>query len=301
MNDRIKAHLALLGANLFYGAGFTVAKHIMPRLIQPLGFIFIRVSVVMLLFWLSYFGGEKFRTKIERKDWLTLVLGGLFGVALNQMLFFMGLNLTFPIHASLIMMSTPLLITIIALFVLKERLKPQKALGLLMGISGAFLLMSAGKEITMTGNSAMGDFFVFLNAASYAIYLVMIKPLMQRYRPIIVIRWVFFFGFLFVLPFGYPQFAAIDWSQFQATDYAAVAFIVICVTFFTYLWNIYALQHLSPSTAGAYIYLQPIFAAIISMVVIGEQLTWIKLLATILIFTGVYLVNFGFKKKAINE
>ncbi|MFN4248994.1 MAG: DMT family transporter [Flavipsychrobacter sp.] len=301
MNDRIKAHLALLGANLFYGAGFTVAKHIMPRLIQPLGFIFIRVSVVMLLFWLSYFGGEKFRTKIERKDWLTLVLGGLFGVALNQMLFFMGLNLTFPIHASLIMMSTPLLITIIALFVLKERLKPQKALGLLMGISGAFLLMSAGKEITMTGNSAMGDFFVFLNAASYAIYLVMIKPLMQRYRPIIVIRWVFFFGFLFVLPFGFPQFAAIDWSQFQATDYAAVAFIVICVTFFTYLWNIYALQHLSPSTAGAYIYLQPIFAAIISMVVIGEQLTWIKLLATILIFTGVYLVNFGFKKKTINE
>lgn len=301
MNDRIKAHLALLGANLFYGAGFTVAKHIMPRLIQPLGFIFIRVSVVMLLFWLSYFGGEKFRTKIARKDWLTLVLGGLFGVALNQMLFFMGLNLTFPIHASLIMMSTPLLITIIALFVLKERLKPQKALGLLMGISGAFLLMSAGKEITMTGNSAMGDFFVFLNAASYAIYLVMIKPLMQRYRPIIVIRWVFFFGFLFVLPFGYPQFAAIDWSQFQATDYASVAFIVICVTFFTYLWNIYALQHLSPSTAGAYIYLQPIFAAIISMVVIGEQLTWIKLLATILIFTGVYLVNFGFKKKATNE
>lgn len=301
MNDRIKAHLALLGANLFYGAGFTVAKHIMPRLIQPLGFIFIRVSVVMLLFWLSYFGGEKFRTKIDRKDWLTLVLGGLFGVALNQMLFFMGLNLTFPIHASLIMMSTPLLITIIALFVLKERLKPQKALGLLMGISGAFLLMSAGKEITMTGNSALGDFFVFLNAASYAIYLVMIKPLMQRYRPIIVIRWVFFFGFLFVLPFGYPQFAAIDWSQFQATDYAAVAFIVICVTFFTYLWNIYALRHLSPSTAGAYIYLQPIFAAIISMVVIGEHLTWIKVLATILIFTGVYLVNFGFKKKAINE
>lgn len=301
MNDRVKAHLALLGANLFYGAGFTVAKHIMPRLIQPLGFIFIRVSVVMVLFWLSYLGGKKFRTKIEKKDWLVLVLGGLFGVALNQMLFFLGLNLTFPIHASLIMMSTPLLITIIALFVLKERLKTEKAIGLLMGIGGAFLLMSAGKEITITGNSAMGDLFVFLNAVSYAIYLVMIKPLMQRYRPIIVIRWVFFFGFLFVLPFGYPQFAAIDWSFFQTSDYVAVAFIVICVTFFTYLWNIYALRHLSPSTAGAYIYLQPIFAAIISMVVIGEQLTWIKLLATILIFTGVYLVNFGFKKKAINE
>lgn len=296
MNDRIKAHLALLGANLFYGAGFTVAKHIMPRLIQPLGFIFIRVSVVMVLFWLSYGLGKNYRTRIAKKDWLILVLGGLFGVALNQMMFFMGLNLTFPIHASLIMMSTPLLITVIAMFVLKERIKTEKAIGLLLGISGAFLLMSAGKELTMTGNSALGDLFVLINAASYAIYLVMIKPLMQRYRPIIVIRWVFFFGFLFVLPFGYPQFAAIDWSLFTASDFTAVAFIVICVTFFTYLWNIYALQHLQPSTAGAYIYLQPIFAAIISVLVTGEQLTWVKLAATLLIFSGVYLVNFGMRK-----
>jgi drug/metabolite transporter (DMT)-like permease len=297
VNERVKAHLALLGANLFYGAGFTVAKHIMPRLIEPLGFIFIRVSVTMLLFWLSFAGGSQFRAKIEKKDWITLILGGLFGVALNQMLFFLGLNLTYPIHASLIMMSTPLLITVIALFVLRERIKTEKAIGLLMGIGGAFLLMSAGKEITMTGSSAMGDFFVFLNAASYAIYLVMIKPLMQRYRPIIVIRWVFFFGFLFVLPFGWPQFRAIDWSLFKTTDYLAVAFIVICTTFFTYLWNIYALRHLSPSTAGAYIYLQPIFAAVISVIVIGEDLTWIKLLATALIFSGVYLVNFGIGRK----
>jgi len=297
VNDRLKAHLALTGANLFYGAGFTVAKHIMPRLIQPLGFIFIRVSVVMLLFWLSWLGGDKFRTKIDRKDWPILVLGGLFGVALNQMLFFMGLNLTFPIHASLIMMSTPLLITIISIFILKDRIRPEKALGLVLGIGGAVLLMSAGKELTVTGNSVLGDLFVFLNAASYAIYLVMIKPLMQRYRPVIVIRWVFLFGFLFVLPFGGRQFAAIDWSLFQWKDYAAVAFIVICVTFFTYLWNIYALRHLSPSTAGAYIYLQPIFAAVISVIFIGEQLSWIKLLATLLIFTGVYLVNFGLKRK----
>lgn len=299
MNDRLKAHLALTGANLFYGAGFTVAKHIMPRLIQPLGFIFIRVSVVMLLFWLSWFGGDKFRTKIDRKDWPILILGGLFGVALNQMLFFMGLNLTFPIHASLIMMSTPLLITIISIFILKDRIRPEKAVGLVLGIGGAVLLMSAGKELTVTGNSMLGDLFVFMNAASYAIYLVMIKPLMQRYRPVIVIRWVFLFGFLFVLPFGGRQFAVIDWSLFQWKDYTAVAFIVICVTFFTYLWNIYALRHLSPSTAGAYIYLQPIFAAVISVIFIGEQLSWVKLLATLLIFTGVYLVNFGLKRKTV--
>ncbi len=296
MNNKTKAHLALLGANLFYGAGFTVAKSIMPRLIEPLGFIFIRVSVVTMLFWLSYMGGEKYRSKIEKNDWPILILGGIFGVALNQMLFFLGLNLTFPIHAALIMMSTPLLITIIATIVLKEKIGSTKATGLLIGIGGAFLLMSAGKEITMTGSSSLGDLFVLLNAASYAIYLVLIKPLMQRYRPIVVIRWVFLFGFIFVLPFGGPQFTRIDWSLFGTQDYLALSFIVICVTFFTYLWNIYALRFLSPSTAGAYIYLQPMFAAFISVIFTGEQLTAVKLLATCMIFGGVYLVNFGFKR-----
>jgi drug/metabolite transporter (DMT)-like permease len=300
VNDKAKAHLALLGANLFYGAGFTVAKQIMPRLIEPQGFIFIRVSVVTVLFWMSYAGGEKFRTKIAKKDWGTLILCGLFGVALNQMLFFLGLNLTMPIHASLIMMSTPLLITVISIVILRDRISWDKYLGLFLGISGAMLLMSAGKEITTTGSSALGDLFIFLNAASYAVYLVIVKPLMQRYRPIIVIRWVFLFGFLMILPFGWPHFAAIDWSLFTPGDYAAVAFIVICVTFFTYLWNIFALRHLPPSTAGAYIYLQPIFAAIISVTVTGESLTWVKILATLLTFTGVYLVNFGWKKKAVS-
>lgn len=295
VNSKTKAHIALLGVSIFYGSAYTVAKFIMPRLIEPLGFIFIRVTSVMILFWLSYVFGKNYRTTIAKKDWPILILGGFFGVALNQMMFFMGLNLTFPIHASLIMMSTPLLITIIALFVLRERIKTEKAIGLLLGIGGAFLLMSAGKEITVTGNSALGDLFIFINATSYGIYLVIIKPLMQRYRPIIVIRWVFLFGFLMVLPFGWRQFSAIDWNLFAPTDYLAMVFIIICATFFTYLWNIYALKHLPASTAGAYIYLQPIIAAIISVVFTGEQITLVKLVATILIFSGVYLVTFGLK------
>jgi drug/metabolite transporter (DMT)-like permease len=297
VSEKLKAHLALLGANIFYGAGFTVAKHIMPRLIQPLGFIFIRVSVVGLLFWLSYVGGRKYHAKIAKKDWPVLVLGGLFGVAINQMLFFMGLNLTFPIHASLIMMSTPLLITLISIVVLRDRIGWNKVLGLSLGISGAVLLMSAGKQLTITGSSALGDFFVFLNAASYAIYLVIIKPLMIRYRPIVVIRWVFTFGFLFVLPFGWQHFNSINWQLFHTGDYLSVVFIVICVTFFTYLWNIYALRYLQPSTAGAYIYLQPVIAAIVSMLFTGEKLTWVKLLSTVMIFSGVYLVNFKRKEQ----
>lgn len=270
----------------------------MPHKIQPLGYILIRVSVVTMLFWLSWFFGKKYRATIQRKDWVTLILGGLFGVALNQMLFFLGLNNTMPIHASLVMLSTPILITLIALVVLKEKFRWDKMMGLLLGISGAVILMSAGKEVTALGkDTAWGDFLVFLNATSYAIYLVIIKKLMSRYRPIIVIRWVFLFGLCFVFPFGYQQVTVIDWSSFSFTDWLSLGFIVLGVTFFAYLWNTYALSHLSPSVVGAYIYAQPVFAAIISIIFTAEEITLPKIIATLLIFTGVYFVNFGLNRK----
>jgi len=302
VNNTTKAHLALLGTNLFYGAGYSAAKYVMPRLIEPLGFILIRVSVAAALFWLSYLLGDKYRTKIARRDWLILALGGLFGVAINQMLFFLGLEQTTPIHASLVMMTTPLLITVVALIVLREKITAWKIFGLLLGIAGAFLLMSAGKNLSGGGtNTALGDLLVFLNATSYAIYLVIIKPLMTRYRPLVVIRWVFLFGFIYVLPFGWGQFTAIEWYRFTTTDYLAVAFTVICVTYLAYLWNIYALGQLNASTAGAYIYLQPFFAGIISVIFMDEQVTTVKIIAALLIFAGVYLVNFGFGKMKTKE
>lgn len=302
VNNKTKAHLALLGVNIFYGAGFTVAKFLMPRLIQPLGFILIRVSIACALFWFSYLMGKRYRKHIRKKDWPVLILGGLFGVAANQMLFFLGLNNTMPIHASLIMMSTPIIITILSLFILRERLRWDKALGLLLGIGGASLLMSAGKEVTALGkNTAWGDFLVFLNAASYAIYLVIIKRVMMRYRPVIVIRWVFLFGLMFVLPFGWNDFTMIQWSLFKWGDWAALAFVVLFITFLAYLWNVFAVKHLSPSIAGAYIYLQPFFAGVISVIFTAEIVTAAKILATLLIFTGVYFVNFGFRKKALSN
>lgn len=302
MKGSTKAHIALLATNLFYGAGFTVAKLLMPRLIEPLGFIFVRVSIATVLFWLSWFIGKNYRAKIAKKDFRILVIGGLFGVALNQMLFFLGLNNTMPIHASLVMLSTPILITVIAMFVLKERVTWDKAIGLILGIAGAGLLMSAGQEVTISGkDTAWGDFLVFLNATSYAIYLVIIKRLMQRYRPIIVIRWVFLFGLMFVTPFCYKDFTQVDWSLFKFADWMALAFIVIGVTFFAYLWNTYALKHLSPSVAGGYIYAQPFFAGVISVIFMGEDVTLPKILATVLLFAGVYLVNFGLKRKKLKQ
>jgi drug/metabolite transporter (DMT)-like permease len=253
------------------------------------------VAVVTILFWLSYFGGKNFRTKIDRKDWRTLILCAIFGVATNQLLFFQGLNLTSPIHASLMMLSTPILVSLFAVYALHEKLSVNKIIGLILGVSGAVILVLLGGKDKVATNALLGDVFVLMNATSYAIYLVIAKPLMTKYRPIIVIRWIFLIGLLVVFPFGISEFTEINWNMFSFKEYAAVAFIVICCTFFTYLWNIYALRILSPATAGAYIYLQPVFAALIAVFFYFEHLSWTKVIASIFIFAGVYFVS---KRKA---
>ncbi|MBU3677180.1 MAG: DMT family transporter, partial [Chitinophagaceae bacterium] len=182
-------------------------------------------------------------------------------------------------------------VILISVTLVKEKLSGLNYLGLLLGISGATLLIILSKKDTVASNPWLGDFFVILNAASYAIYLVIVKPLMHKYRPVVVIRWVFLLGTLMVLPFGLNDFLSISWSAFAWQHFAAVAFIVIGVTFFTYLWNIYALGILSSSIAGAYIYLQPVFAALIAVFMLNETATWTKLFSACLIFLGVYFVS----------
>jgi drug/metabolite transporter (DMT)-like permease len=291
MNERHKAHLALLGANLFYGAGFTVAKSVMPTLIKPGGFILIRVLCATFLFWLSFLGGKNYRTKIDRSDFVRLVFCGLLGVATNQLFFFKGLSLTTPIHASLMMLSTPILVSVFAAVVLKEKFSKLNIFGLSLGVLGAAMLVTIAAKDKVAIHPILGDTFVFLNATSYAIYMIIVKPLMHKYRPIIVVRWVFLIGSLFVFPFGIQDFLAIHWATFTPNNYLAVGFIVIGVTFFTYLWNIYAIRILSPAIAGAYIYIQPLFAAIIAILFLGEEMSMIKAAAAILIFVGVFLVS----------
>ena len=296
MNRNLQAHLAVLSTSLIYAATFTVAKTIMPRLIAPFGFIFVRVAVAGLLFWLLSLW-PAFRQPLQKKDVPRLMLCGVLGVTINQLLFFKGLSYTLPIHASLMMLSTPICVTIIAAVLIRERVTWLKVAGLACGVSGAlFLIISGNKSGGQASDIPLGDFLIFLNAASYAGYLVVVKPLMRSYKPLVVIRYVFTFGFVFILPFSFREFTEASWSAFQAADWLALSFVVIFTTFLAYLFNVFALNTLSASTVGSYIYLQPVFAAVIALTFFGETLTWVKVIAAISISAGVYMVSYSPKK-----
>jgi drug/metabolite transporter (DMT)-like permease len=215
----------------------------------------------------------------------------LTGVVINQTLFIRGLVMTSTIHASLLILCTPLLITIFAFWILKEKITALKSLGLALGIGGSVLLIIAKESSTHAENYLLGDIFIIINAISYAFYFILVKPLMKEYNPVHVIRWVFTLGFIMIFPFGWVQLTEVQWQQFDWSHLAALAFIVICGTFLAYYFNIYGIQHLGAGMTGSYIYTQPIFATIIATLVLQEPLTIQKIIAGILIFAGVFLVS----------
>lgn len=295
MKNTTKAHVALFGANLIYGASFLIAKGVMPQKIGPSAFIFLRVLGAGLLFWLiKSFINEK----VEKKDFLLLILCGFLGTAANQLFFFHGLSLTSPIDASVIMTAAPILVLIFSAIILKEKITSLKIIGIALGTIGAITLVSYGNKLGGT-SSALGNLFVFLNASSYALYLVLVKPLMKKYNPFTVISYVFLFGFMFILPFGIYDISTTNFSLFTTNTYISIAFIIIGTTFLTYLFNIYALKYVSPSVNGSYIYLQPaisfllviVFATFFDQSMYAQDINFVKILSSLLVGVGVYLIS----------
>jgi drug/metabolite transporter (DMT)-like permease len=294
----LRAHIFLFIVNLFYGAGFAVSKMVLPEYIKPYGFILLRVSITTALFFLLHFFWLK--EKVEKKDYLLMAACGLFGVVINQEMFFLGLSITTPINASLLMIITPIMVFIISFLLAQEKVTWQKVLGILLGATGAFIIIS-GKGFSFSGATVLGDLFILINSISYAIYLVMVRPLMKKYHPLTVVKWVFFFGLLPVAAFGYNQFSQIQWHTFGMQEWLAVCFVIVCTTFLAYLLNMLALREVHSSVVGAYIYMQPIVATIISMLVGKDMLTPQKLISAVLIFSGVYMVSFAGNIKVFDK
>ena len=291
LNNRIKAHLGVLATNIFFAVNISTVKHLTNNgYIKPFGLNMIRIGVSTLLFWLLFLFKPS-EPGIQKKDIPRFLVCALTGIALNQMMFIPGVSLTFPIHSALLLLVTPILITIMGALFLKEKMSVLNLAGLTFGIAGAATLILFREQTGTGSNVLLGDLLIAGNATVYALYFILVKPLMQTYNPIHVIRWVFTFGLLMVFPFCWTDFNTIEWKNYSEVEYGCLFGIVIGGTFLAYLFNIYGIKVLGPAITGAYIYTQPFFAAAIAMIFLGETLSFYKIIAAVLIFAGVYLAN----------
>jgi len=291
MKNNIKPHLALLGTNIFFAINFTAIKFLFNnKFILPFGLNFTRMIGTTILLWILYFFSKN-KESINRIHYKRFFTCALLGITINQILFIKGLSLTLTVHASLLMLTTPIFITIIAAWILKERLTQNKIIGLILGVTGSTLLIISRKASGNANDILLGDFYIIVNAICYSYYFVLVKPLMKRYDSLTVIRTLFTVGCVVALPFCWSEFIQTPWNTYSPEAFGALALVVIGGTFFAYLFNLYGIKHLGASVSGSYIYSQPLFATIIAMIFLGETIDLTKIIAAVCIFMGVYFVN----------
>lgn len=296
MSSRILALLAATAASAIYGINHTIAKDLMPTIIEPYGFIVLRVGGAAILFWaISIFYPSE---KIDKRDWPRIIACACFGMVINMLMFFKGLSLSTPINSSVVITLSPVLLLILSAVFLKERVTLQKAIGISMGLAGALVLILFGLKVQPNApNIPLGNLLFIVNATSYSIYLIIVKPLVSKYSSVTLMKLFFLFAIMINLPIGFSEFTAVDWLNLSFDAIWKLAFVVIGTTFLTYLFNIYALKELSPSTIGAFIYLQPVLAVLFAVLLGADTLTPIRITAAVLILLGVYLSSKKAKKR----
>lgn len=295
MSKRHLAFLAAFGASFIYGLNHTLAKDIMPTHIKPFGFIMLRVLGAALLFWISSLFVQ--REKIDKKDWVRIALCALFGMTVNMLCFFKGLDLSTPINSSVVITISPVILLLLSAVFLKEKITLLKGLGIGIGFIGAIVLILFGaKEQENAPNIPLGNILFLINATAYSIYLIIVKPLTAKYSSITLMKWFFLIAVFMNMPIALPEFLEVQWTALPASVIGVMIFVVVGTTYCTYLFNVFALRELKPSTIGAFIYLQPLLATLIAILLGADSLTLVRVLAASLIFLGVYLSTR--KKKA---
>ena len=288
MSKNLQAHIFLFLSQVLYAASFPIAKIVMENIPYNV-LVIMRVSGAIILYWAS---SLLINEKVDKKDFLRLFALGIFGVAINQSLFLKGLHLTSPIDAAIMMITTPILVLIIASLIIKEKITLLKTAGIVIGFSGAAYLVFQNMSGVQKESSFLGDLYVFINAIAWGTFLVLVKPLMKKYHSITILKWVFLFGLPLVLPFGIADGVNLEWQNLSAKIWLYAGFVIVFTTFVAYLLNTLALKELSPSIVSAYIYTQPFLTALITIFIFkNDTLTWEKVFSALLIFIGVYLVS----------
>jgi drug/metabolite transporter (DMT)-like permease len=293
LSPKQQGHLIMLFVMTIFGLNIPVTKEIyIFHYMTPFALTTVRIVFGAVMFWIAslFFPQEK----VSRKDMLVLLGGGLCGTILNQGLFAYGLQNSSPVDASIITTSSPLFAMLIAAVILSEPITFKKAGGVVLGAMGAIWLVYQGKHIISSTNtsSALGNISIVTSQFFYAFYLVVTKPLSSRYSPITMMKWMFSFAAVALLPFTWRETASSRlFVSGDATGYQMLAFVLFGATFFTFLMIPMAQQRIRATTISAYNNLQPMIASLVAIWMGMDKFTMEKLLAGCLILGGVYMVT----------
>jgi drug/metabolite transporter (DMT)-like permease len=283
------AHISLLIANIIYGVNYSVAKAVMPDHIRPLALVALRSISTAGLFWISALFLPK--EKITRKDLFYLFGCSFLGVAMNQILFLVGLNYTSPVNSSIIISTNPIFAFVFAAIILKENISFLKGTGLAIGLSGVLLLILKNGTPDINSHTFLGDIFTLVSTVSWAFYTVIIKRMLDKYHPVTVMKWTFTFGMFTTIPVGYIQSSTTAWSLISLNAWLGIGFVVVFATYLGHFLISFGIRRLSPTIVSTYTYINPVIAVYLATLMGQDHIDIVMVLSALLIFTGVFVVS----------
>jgi drug/metabolite transporter (DMT)-like permease len=291
MEDKnFKGHISLLVAYLVFGLNTPISKAILTAgNMSAMALTFYRFAGAAALFWLASLFVK--REHVSLRDIILLNLASLFAIFTNQMSFVVGLSMTSPVDASVITTLVPVMTMLFASFFLKEPITWKKVIGVMVGTFGALLLIFNGNIVSHDTASMEGNLLCLLSCFAFAIYLTAFKRLIVRYSAITSMKWMFLSATVCSFPFCRRDISAIDYLSMPAGIYLRIAFVVVLATFVSYLLIPTGQKLLRPTIVSMYNYIQPLVSSFIAVILGMDVFGWVKTLAALLIFLGVYIVT----------
>ncbi len=281
----------MIGAETMWGLMAPIGKFILSgAVITPLLMTDFRMIGAACLFWIASLFTQP--EHVNHKDMLSLFFAALFGIVFNQGTYIFGLGMTSPINASIVTTSLPILTMVIAAIYLREPITGKKLLGVFMGAVGALLLILSGQPMSGGQSGSIGgDLLCLFAQFCFSLYLVFFKGLIGKYSPITLMKWMFTYASICLIPFSYTEIVQLDWSLLDYKVIAGLVMVVFCATFISYLLIPIGQKNLRPTVTSMYNYLQPIVASILAVAWGMDSFNALKIVAVILVFSGVFFVT----------
>lgn len=297
-NKPLIAHISMFGAEFFWGLMAPLAKEAMNHGLDGIDMVSFRVLGGAVLFWIISILTPK--EKIPWKDRFVLIGAAVFGLVCNQCCYTIGLSLTSPSNASIMTTSMPIFAMVLSFFILKEPITWKKAFGVLLGCSGALILIltSAAAGNAKVGN-IRGDLLCLTAQLSFALYLSLFNPVIKRYSVFTINKWMFLWAAIIILPFTSHHVMQIQWTRIPPQTWMETGYVVLFGTFISYILTMIGQRVLRPTVVSIYNYVQPIISVTVSILMGIGIFTLFQGIAVILVFSGVWLVVKSKSKKDI--
>ncbi len=290
----IWGHVACFVAYAIFGINIIVCKDLTSsQLLSPIALFFVRSLGAGMLFWLiSCLLPQE---KVVKKDFGKIMLASLLGFFITQITFLTAIPDITPMDCSIVSSLSPIYTMFIAAYALKEPITWRKAGGVAVSFLGILYLIL--NSVTVSGGTAqtslVGILLMVANGLSFSLYLGLFRPVIQKYSVVTFMKWIFLFSTLFTFPWGVSELVKLDVSHLTGVYLSELAFLIVCSTFVTYFLIPVGQKRLRPTLVSMYSYVQPIIAVLISICVGMDILTWQKVVAALMVFGGVVMVNFS--------